>query len=108
MTQSEIIILNFDEIRRRSLKVWSCIIPEIYNWKPDIHAESFIEIVRHILECENRFHFIVEKRGNLKEYVSPWAGRPFTTIEDEVRFAKPYRQLFLEAIKRFTPEEFEL
>jgi uncharacterized damage-inducible protein DinB len=107
MTQSEIIILNFNEVRRRSLKLWSCITPEIYYWKPDIRAESFMEIVRHILECEQRFHFIVEKRGNITEYRSPWAGRPYTIIDDEVEFAMPYRHHFMEAIKRFSPDELE-
>jgi uncharacterized damage-inducible protein DinB len=107
MTPAEIIILNFDEIRRRSLKLWSGILPEIYYWKPDSEAESFIEIVRHILECEQRFHFIVEKRGNTKEYVSPWAGRPLSTIQEEIAFALPYRHHFMDAIKAFTPEELE-
>ncbi len=107
MTQSEIIILNFDEIRRRSLKLWSCITPEIYSWKPDIAAESFIEIVRHILKCEHRFHTIIERRGNIADYVSPWGDRPYTTIADEVEFAKPLRLRFLEAIKKFTPEELK-
>jgi uncharacterized damage-inducible protein DinB len=105
MTQTEIIILNFEEVRRRSLKLWSCITPEIYSWKPDGKAESFMEVVRHILECEHRFHTIIERRGNIAGFVSPWAKRPYTTVDDEIEFAKPFRHNFLEAIKNFTPEE---
>ncbi len=105
MTQTEIIILNFEEVRRRSLKLWSCITPEIYSWKPDAKAESFIEVVRHILECEHRFHIIIEQRGNIAGYISPWKDRPYTSVDDEIEFAKPYRYNFLEAIKKFTPEE---
>lgn len=107
MTQTEIIILNFEEMRRRSLKLWSCITPEIYSWKPDAKAESFMEVVRHILECEHRFHIIIERKGNIAGFISPWTNRPYTTIDKEIEFAQPFRRNFLGAIKKFTPEELE-
>jgi len=50
MIQTEIIILNFEEIRRRSLKIWTGITPENYFWKPDIKAMGCLEMVRHVLE----------------------------------------------------------
>ncbi len=107
MTQTETIILNFEEVRRRSLKLWSCITPEIYSWKPDAKAESFMEVVRHILECEHRFHIIIERRGKIAGFISPWTNRPYTTMDKEIEFAQPFRRNFLEAIKKFTPEELE-
>jgi uncharacterized damage-inducible protein DinB len=105
MTPQQIITLNFEEVRRRSLKVWSGITPEKYFWRPDAQAESFIEVVRHILSCEHRFHAIIERRGNIAGYISPWENRPNGTIDEEVEFAKPYRKDFLEAIGKFSPDD---
>lgn len=106
MTQTEIIILNFEEIRRRSLNLWTGIKPENYFCKPDIYAMNCLEMVRHVLESEHLFHIIVNKRGNLGDYVSPWANRPYTNLKAEIDFAEPFRMDFLEAIKQFTPNDF--
>ena len=105
MTSSELIILNFEEVRRRSLKLWAAITPDIYNWKPDEDAMTFIEMVRHVLESEDFYHRLASNRGNVNDYVSPWEGRPYTTLQDEIDFAKPYREKFIETIRSFTPED---
>lgn len=106
MTQNEIIILNFEEIRRRSIKLWTGITPENYFWRPDINAMNCLEMVRHILEGEHLFHMIVKKRGNLGEYVSPWTNRTYTDLQAELDFAEPYRVAFIETIKEFSPTDF--
>ena len=106
MTQTEIILLNFEEIRRRSLKLWAGLTPETYSWKPDINAMSCLEMVRHILEGEHLFHKIVENRGNIGDYVSPWADRQYTTLQDEIEFAKPFRETFIETIKSFNSDDY--
>lgn len=107
MTQNEIIILNFEEIRRRSLKLWTGITPEIYFWKPDKEAMNAIEMIRHILEAEHLFHKIVSERGNIGDYVSPWSERPYTNLQDEIDFAKPYREKFIATLKSFSAEELD-
>ena len=56
MKKTDILIINFEEVRRRSLKVWSGIMTENYFWKPDPQALSCLEMVRHVLESE---HFII-------------------------------------------------
>jgi hypothetical protein len=76
MTHIEIIILNFEEIRRRSIKLWSGLPTEKYNWQPDAKATTCIEMIRHVLEAEHLFHKIVENIGNLGDYVSPWQDKP--------------------------------
>ena len=106
MTQIEIILTNFEEIRRRSIKLWAELIPEIYFWKPDLKAMSCLEMVRHILEGEHLFHKIVDNRGNIGDYVSPWTDKPYTNLQDELDFAKPYRHAFFETIKSFSSEDF--
>lgn len=107
MTPNEIIILNFEEIRRRSQKIWQGIPTEMYTWKPDDEAMHTIESVRHILESEHLFHTIVNNRGNLGDYLSPWKDKPYTNIQDEIDFAKPYRAKFIETINSFSIEELE-
>lgn len=106
MTQNEIIALNFEEIRRRTLKLWIGITPENYLWRPDINAMNCIEMVRHVLEGEHLFHVIVNKRGDLGEYISPWAKIPYTDLQAELDFAKPFRAAFMEMIKEFSPTDF--
>jgi uncharacterized damage-inducible protein DinB len=105
MTQTEIIILNFEEIRRRSIKLWSALSPENYHWKPDDTAMSCIEMIRHVLEGEHLFHIIVNNRGNIGDYVSPWENRAYTNLQDELDFAKPYREQFSQALQSFYNED---
>lgn len=105
MTPNEIIILNFEEIRRRSIKLWKGITPENYSWRPDINAMTCIEMIRHVLEAEHLFHVIVNRRGNLGDYASPWANRPYTDLQAELDFAEPFRAAFLETIKAFNPDD---
>jgi uncharacterized damage-inducible protein DinB len=106
MTSNDIILLNFEEIRRRSLKLWAGITPENYNWRPDIKAMTMLEMVRHVLEGEHLFHVIVNNRGNLGDYVSPWEGKPFTNIQEEIAFSKPFRAQFVETILSFNADDF--
>ena len=105
MTHSEILTLNFEEIRRRSIKLSTGLTPENYFWKPDINAMNCLEMIRHVLEDEHLFHKIVDNRGNIGDYVSPWTDRPYTNLQDELDFAKPYRENFLVAIKSFSTDE---
>jgi uncharacterized damage-inducible protein DinB len=105
MISTELLILNFKEIRRRSIKLWSGIPVEFYFWKPDNEAIEMLEMVRHVLEGEHLFHKIVENRGNLGDYVSPWEGRNYTNVQDEIDFAKPFREDFFKVIKAFSSED---
>ena len=107
MTQTEIILTNFEEIRRRSIKLWSGILPENYFWSPDTAAMNCIEMVRHVLEGEHLFHVIVNNRGNIGDYISPWNEMPYTNLQAELDFAKPFREKFLETIKSYNVEDFD-
>jgi uncharacterized damage-inducible protein DinB len=101
----DFILLNFEEIRRRSLKVWSGIPSAYYFWQPDINAMKCLEMVRHVLEGEHLFHIIVNNRGNIGDYVSPWADRPYTDLQDELDFAQPFREKFFQTIQSFSHED---
>jgi len=106
MTTAENIILNFEEIRRRSIKLWSGLIPEFYHWRPDIKAQSCIEMIRHVLETENIYRLIiVNKGGNGDDFASPWKDMPFTNLQNELEFAIPFRKELLGTVLGFTPDE---
>ncbi len=107
MNATEIILLNFSEVRRRSIKLWQGIPKEYLHWKPDNDAFSIIEMIRHVLEGEHLFHMIIEKRGNLGTYKSPWENLPYTSIDAELKFAETYREPFINMIKNLNALDLE-
>ena len=104
MTQSELIILNFTEIRRKSIKLWKELPKSHYNWKPDEKAMTAIEMIRHVLEADYGWNIIINN-GSLTDYKTPWENRPFVSVSDELEFAEPYRQTFLESVNQFSDRE---
>ncbi len=107
MKSIEIILLNFSEIRRRSIKLWSGIPNEYLKWKPDDEAFTIIEMIRHVLEGEHLFHKIIENRGDLGDYQSPWNGLKYIDLKSELEFAESYRVDFLNMIKGLGEADFE-
>ncbi|TYA71576.1 DinB family protein [Seonamhaeicola marinus] len=107
MSVTNQIILNFSEIRRRSIKLWTNIPEEFLHWKPDNDAFSIIEMIRHVLEGEHLFHKIIENKGNLGNYESPWNDLPYKSISAELEFSKNYRKAFISMIEQFTSEELK-
>jgi uncharacterized damage-inducible protein DinB len=105
MITSELLILNFEEIRRRSVKLWEAIPPGLYSWRPDKDAMTSLEMVRHVLESEHLYHVIMDRKGMIGDYVSPWDGRPCSTISDEIAFAGCFREDFLSAVRNFSSVE---
>lgn len=107
MNAKELIILNFEEVRRRSIKVWKNIAEENLFWKPDPGAMSSFQMIRHVLESENIYHQIILHRGALGNYESPLTGNPYTTVDDELKNAQPYREKFLKMVHGFTQKELD-
>lgn len=104
MTHAELIVLNFTEIRRRSILLWNQLPESHYHWKPDREAMSAIEMIRHVLEADYGWNLIVRK-GDLTNYSTPWKNRPFTSVADEIEFAKPYRNAFISTVSAFSTDE---
>lgn len=107
MDSIQIILLNFSEIRRRSIKLWSKIPNEYFNWKPDKDALSIIEMIRHVLEGEHLFHKIIENRGNLGNYQSPWKGLEYSALKNELEFAEKYHTDFIKMISNLNEADLE-
>ncbi len=107
MNSIEIIILNFSEIRRRSIKLWSGIPTESLNWKPDKDALSIIEMIRHVLEAEHLFHTIIKNKGNLGDYPSPWKDLPYIDLKNELEYTEKYRSEFIDMIKTLSESDLD-
>lgn len=105
MNSIDLILLNFNEVRRRSIKVWTSIPQEKLNWKPDDEAMTCIEMIRHVLESEHYYHLAIQNRGSLAIFDSPFENRPFSTVDAELKFAEPFRNQFLETITSFSEED---
>jgi len=107
MNSIEILLLNFSETRRRSIKLWSGIPNEYLNWKPDENAFTIIEMIRHVLEGEHLFHKIVENRGDLGNYQSPWNELKYSDLKNELEFAEKHRVDFLNMISELEESDLE-
>jgi uncharacterized damage-inducible protein DinB len=105
MTTTDTLIQNFEEIRRKSIRLWMSLPPGFYTWRPDDGASALLEMVRHVLETEYVYHVIVKNRGGHGDPVTPWTDRPYTDIQDELAFAEPFRKEFLKTIREFSGED---
>lgn len=105
MTETELIILNLEEIRRRSILLWQGLPETFYDWKPDPEAMTASGIIQHVLGADYGWHKIVTNTMDLATYASPWQGRAYSSLSDELAFAEPYRQDFLNSIRKFSPAE---
>ena len=102
---NRILILNLEEVRRRSMKIWQGVLPNQKDWKPDEEAMTCIELVRHVLEGEYLYMLMLKSGGSLVSEESPWTGRAYKNIGEEVEFAEGYRKEFLDMIRSYTAEE---
>ena len=104
MTQSKLLVLNLNEIRRKSIELWKALPKRYYHWKPDEDAMTAIEMIKHVLEADYGWNIIINN-GSMANYETPWNQRPFTSLEDELTFAEPYRNRFLESVRQFSDAE---
>ena len=105
MQPTELLILNFEEVRRRSVKIWQSIPPDGLQWKPTLEAMTCIEMVRHVLEGEWLYMQMLRSGGSLESESSPFNPRPYTRVQDEIAFAEPYRKEFLDLVRSYSADE---
>lgn len=106
MTPTNLLISNFTEVRKKSIQIWQALPEQYFNWKPDAQAMCATEMIRHILEADYGWNIIINQ-GDMKNYKTPWENRPFVNLQDELEFAAPYRKVFLESVRKFTPQELK-
>jgi uncharacterized damage-inducible protein DinB len=107
MNVADALLWNAQEVRRRSLIVWRGIPAEFAHWKPDADAMTCIEMVRHVLEGEFLYMAMLKAGRGIAEDTTPFSGRSFTSIEDEIHFAQPFRMSFVKFLESFGPAELE-
>ncbi|MBO8156818.1 MAG: DinB family protein [Bacillaceae bacterium] len=109
MNVNELIILNFEEIRRRSIMVWKSIPEKSIDWKPDENALTCAEIIRHVLEGEYLYHQILLGKGSdaLSDISNPFETKKFISVDDEIEFSKQYREEFINYIKNLNTDDLE-
>lgn len=105
MTQTELLLINFEETRRRSIMLWSALPEDKYFWKPDDDAENAMQVIRHVLSSDEWFRYIIVNNGDVSKYDnSIWDdSRPYKSLHDELHFSNPYRENFLDLVKSYTP-----
>jgi len=108
MRPADIVLLNAREVRRRSEILWRGIPADALDRKPDPEAMSAIEMVRHVLEGEYLYMLMAKERRSVSEDRSPFAGRPFSSVEAELAFSAPYRKQFEEMLSQLADEDLNL
>ncbi len=64
-----------------------------------------IELVRHVPECEYLYLYMLKNGDRFPYDQSPWAARPYASIEAEIEFAEPYHKELLDLVGSYTQEE---
>jgi uncharacterized damage-inducible protein DinB len=105
MHATDLLVLNLEEVRRRSLKVWRSVPPDRLHWSPDAGAMTCIEMIRHVLEGEFLYMSMLKSGGSLGSEETPFTGRRSESVEDEVSFAAPFREAFLDVVRSYTVEQ---
>jgi uncharacterized damage-inducible protein DinB len=67
---------------------------------------SAIEMVRHVLEGEYLYMLMAKERRSVSEDRSPFAGRPFVSVDEELAFAVPFRAEFEQMVASFSDDDF--
>ena len=104
MTAQEILVLNLQEVHRRSLNIWRAIPDTQLAWKPDENALGIGEMIRHVWEASETYRRIVAHGGSL-ELPDHYTDEPISSIESEIAFATPLFEQLLEDIRGFTPAD---
>ncbi|HEK9099031.1 TPA: DinB family protein [Bacillus pseudomycoides] len=107
MNNVDLLLLNLSEVRRRSIKVWTTIPEERLDWRPDSEALSCKETIRHVLEAEYLYLQILRNQDNVQNITSPFEAKVFTSVKDELHFAQPYHELFIDFVRSLSNEELE-
>src|SRR4030095_8666789 len=101
MTQTELLLVNFEEVRRRSIMLWKALPKEHYFWKPDPEAENAMQMIRHVLVSDGWFRVIITASGDVGKFDSSFwedAPRRYKSLDDDRKFSKPYRERYLQLI----------
>ncbi len=107
MLSTDLILLNFATVRQHSMAVWTAIPHALQKLRPEGYSLSCIELVRQVLEKEIWQHHILVHKGASSRFQNPLHGNPYSSIEEELLNAQPYREKFLKTIHSFSDADLE-
>ncbi|QQZ07716.1 DinB family protein [Heyndrickxia vini] len=106
MNSIELSILNLQETRRRSIKLWRSLPDSWIDWRPDKEAMSFGEMIRHVWTGSFYYHLMLQNNGSIKEEApAPFDQEPITSIEKEIELSSPYFDDFISYVTSLSAEE---
>lgn len=94
MKINEVLILNLEEVRRRSIKIRRRIPDDKLEWKPDAEAMSCIETARHVLKSEWAYMQTLRAGKSEDTENSPFYPRELTDVSTELKIAEPIEKSF--------------
>ncbi|MFD2442829.1 DinB family protein [Bacillus sp. CGMCC 1.16607] len=108
MNAIDLCILNLQETRRRSIKLWRSIPDSLITWRPDKDAMSFGEMIRHTWSGSYSYHMIIKNGGSLQtKSPAPYAQEEIVSIEKEIELSEPYFEDFIAYIRTLSSDELE-
>lgn len=104
MTNKELILLNLEEIRRRSIMLWKALPEEHCHWRPDNDAMTAIDVVRHVLGADHGWDMIINHK-DMSDYRSLWEGKAYTTVTEDIAYATQFRDKLIDTINGFSEND---
>ena len=108
MNAIDLSILNLEETRRRSIKLWRSLPDSWIDWRPDKEAMSFGEMIRHVWSASFYYHMVLKNSGSVKDAIpAPFDQEPIQSVEKEIELSKPYFDDFVSYVQSLAAEELE-
>ncbi len=108
MLSKDIILLQLEESRRRSILVWDTIPETFLHWRPYDNAMSLLEMVRHILDCDEWYRQTILQRDSTHlDYNLIFGNRPLNAVSQELENNNIHRDAFLQLIYSLSEEELD-
>ena len=105
MNAIELAVSNFQEVRRRSTKLWRSLPDEWLTWKPDDEAFSFGETIRHVWTAQVYYHESLKLGRSVTNYEEPYEHEPVESVEIEIFRSIPYFEDFICFVRSLSEEE---
>lgn len=108
MNTSDTIILNLQETRRRSIKLWQSLPDSWLSWRPDKEAMTFGEMIRHVWSASHQYHILIKNNGSVSQEIQlPYEKEPIISVEKEIELSKEYFNDFISYVQSLSIEELE-
>lgn len=106
MNAIDLFLLDYQECRRRFLKVAAAFPNDLLTWRPDKDALSVGESIRHVLLHDlSWLKILKDERLPTDEELHHLLEQPYTDLQDEIDRAIPYQKEFINFISTYNEKE---